>query len=220
VELSSITLRVLLLFFPGVVCALVVDALTVHRERTPVQFLTNAFALGIGSYLTLYLLRALVAAAAGLLHAPEPLDVTFFDALLDEHVRIAWGEIALAGCAGVVLASGVAAALNNQVFAGAARRFHVSRKTGALDVWATFLSSDSASVVQVRDLVHDYAYLGTVHAFSDTADRAELLLRDVTVFRSTTGTKLYRMLFVYLSRDARDMVIEAPGFTDSDLGET
>ncbi|HEY0024198.1 MAG TPA: hypothetical protein VGB24_14880 [Longimicrobium sp.] len=44
-ELSAFTLRIVLLFFPGVLCALLVDALIAHRERTPAQFLTNAFVL-------------------------------------------------------------------------------------------------------------------------------------------------------------------------------
>jgi hypothetical protein len=216
VEISSVTVRVLLLFFPGVLCALIVDLLTVHRERTPVQFLTHAFALGIGSYLTLYLLRAILAATARLLHAPEPLAVTFFDALLDDRVHVAWGEIALAGCAAVVLAAGMSVGVNQRGFAKIARALHALRKTGALDVWMTFLSSDAASVVQVRDLAHDFNYLGTVYAFSDTADAAELVLSNVTVFRSTTGAKLYTMPFVYLAREAKDLVIEAPGFEDRD----
>jgi hypothetical protein len=66
---------VLLLFFPGVLCALVLDALTVHRERTPVQFLTHAFALGMGSYLSLYTVRDAVAAMAQWLRLRQPKDV-------------------------------------------------------------------------------------------------------------------------------------------------
>lgn len=31
-ELSAFTLRIVLLFFPGVLCALLVDALIAHRE--------------------------------------------------------------------------------------------------------------------------------------------------------------------------------------------
>jgi len=50
-ELSEFSLRLLLLFFPGVVCAYVVDALTIHRRRSEFEFLLNSLVLGIASYL-------------------------------------------------------------------------------------------------------------------------------------------------------------------------
>src|SRR5215213_6648444 len=66
-----------------------------------VQFLTNAFALGMGSYLSLYTLRDAAAAVATWLRLREPRDVLFFEALLNDGVRIAWGEIALSACVAV-----------------------------------------------------------------------------------------------------------------------
>jgi len=49
-EISEFTLRLPLLFFPGIVCAYLVDALTIHRPRQPVFFLLQSFVLGLGSY--------------------------------------------------------------------------------------------------------------------------------------------------------------------------
>ncbi|SOD02468.1 hypothetical protein SAMN05216486_10379 [bacterium JGI 053] len=210
-EISSVTLRVLLLFFPGVLCALVLDSLTVHRERTPVQFLTNAFALGMGSYLSLYTLRDTAAAVAKWLRLREPRDVRFFDALLNDHVRIAWGEIALSACMAVVLASVVAAVLNHKLFARAAYRMGISRKTGDLDVWGMLFNSADAGMVLVRDLPQNRAYFGIVASVSETADDAELLLRTVTVFENSASRKLYDTELVYLARDRRQVIIEPAG---------
>lgn len=81
-ELSELTLRVLLLFFPGVLCAMLVDALTVRRERTPAQFLTASFVLGMGLYLFLALGRTAWAALARLFGTQAPPPVTFFGSLL------------------------------------------------------------------------------------------------------------------------------------------
>jgi hypothetical protein len=208
VEISSVTLRVLLLFFPGVLCALLVDALTAHRERTPVQFLTHAFALGMGSYLSLALVRDLAAALARWLRLREPLDVTFFDALLNDHTRIAWREIALAGCVGLVLSAGIAAVLNHNLIFRGANRLGVSRKTGDMDVWALLFGSKRGEMVVVRDLARDVAYHGSVEAFSESLDPAELLLRNVTVYRQSTAAKLYELERVYLARKVNELVIE------------
>lgn len=108
-ELSSLILRVLLLFFPGVVCAVLVDVLTVRRGRNVFQFLTHSYVLGMGSYLLVYGARELWALLAALFGLRPPLEMTFFTALVDERQRIAWGEIALAGLTSVPLAVAVAA---------------------------------------------------------------------------------------------------------------
>jgi hypothetical protein len=208
VELSSLTLRVLLLFFPGVLCAMLLDALTVHRERTPVQFLTHAFALGMGSYLSLAASRDVLAAAAKRLRLREPLDVTFFETLLNDHARISWREIVLAALVGVVLVAAVSAALNHRLVHRAANRLGVSKNTGNIDVWSTMLNSPIGKYVLVRDLSQDAAYLGFVEIFSETSRSAELLLSDVEVFRSSTRSKLYDADHVYLARDASVLVIE------------
>jgi len=208
VEISSVTLRVLLLFFPGVLCAVLLDTLTVHRERTPVQFLTNAFALGMGSYLSLYTLRDAAAGLAKWLRLREPRDVRFFDALLNDHVRIAWGEIALSACVAFMLAAGVAAILNHKLFARAAYRLGISRKTGDLDVWGLLFNSPEGNVVLVRDVLQNRAYVGIVAGASESSDNAELLLRTVTVFENSTSRKLYETELVYLARDRRDVIIE------------
>jgi hypothetical protein len=208
VEISSVTLRVLLLFFPGVLCALVLDALTVHRERTPLQFLTNAFALGMSSYLTLYGMRDAVAAASDWLRLREPKDVLFFDALLNDGVRIAWGEIALSGCVALGLAAMLGAALNRKLFARGAYHLGISQKTGDLDVWGLLFNSRHGQVVFVRDVAQDRAYLGSVVGVSESLENAELLLTDVTVYRNSTSEKLYETSRVYLARDARGITIE------------
>ncbi|HSU12943.1 hypothetical protein [Longimicrobium sp.] len=207
-ELSSVTLRVLLLFFPGVLCAILLDALTVHRERTPVQFLTNAFALGMASYLSLAAARDVTASAAQWLRLREPLDVTFFDALIDDHVHIAWREIALAALVGMVLVAVISTVLNRRLVHRAAYSLGLTRNTGDIDVWSTMLNSPLGKYVLVRDLAQDAAYIGTVEIFSETSREAELLLSDVEVFRNTTFTKLYDTDHVYLARSATALVIE------------
>ncbi len=42
-QISDLTLRVLLLFFPGVICCKLVDNLTTHQERTTPMFVVHSF---------------------------------------------------------------------------------------------------------------------------------------------------------------------------------
>ena len=207
-EISSLTLRVLLLFFPGVLCTMLVDGLTVRRERTPVQFITKAFVLGIGSYLLLYALRGICSGIAGIFGFPQPLPMTFFAALADEKQRIAWGEIALAAGAAIPLATVIAALLNHRVFFRAAEALRITRNSGYPDVWSFLFNAHEVGWVHVRDLTHDLTYYGWVERFSETVDRAEFLLRDVQVYRGSTGVSLYETSMVYFARPSESLVVE------------
>jgi hypothetical protein len=207
-ELSVLTLRVVLLFFPGVLCALIVHALTMQRERTTPQFLTSAFVYGVSTYLLLAGLRAACAGIASLFGWGTPPRVTFFSALTNEKTRIAWGEIGFSAVVALMLALVMAVVLNNNVLHKAAERIGISRRFGEVDVWGYFFNSPQIRWVAVRDLATDTVYEGWVEAFSDTGAAPEVLLRDVTVKTNSTGTKLFDIKRVYLARDKTSLIIE------------
>jgi hypothetical protein len=207
-ELSALTLRVVLLFFPGVVCALIVRALTNRRERATPEFLIDSFVFGFATYLLLAGFRSGCTAIARLGGWPGPPRVTFFDVLMNEGARISWGEIALSALIAILLGAVVSAVVNHHVLFRVAERFGISRKFGDPDVWSYFLNSPDILWVAVRDVATDTVYEGEVEAFSDTGLAPELLLRRVKVSRSSTDTKLYDCDRVYLSRDRSSLVVE------------
>jgi hypothetical protein len=207
-ELSALTLRVVLLFFPGVVCALMVKALMNRGERGVLDFWVDSFVFGVGTYLLLASMRIGCAAIARAGGWPAPAEITFFDVLLSETGRISWGEIALSAVIAVLLGATVAAIGNHNLLYRAAERLGISRKFGEPDVWSYFLNSPDIQWVAVRDFATDMVYEGAVEAFSDTGAAPELLLRRVKVSRSSTDTKLYECDRVYLSRDRSSLVIE------------
>jgi hypothetical protein len=207
-ELSALTLRVVLLFFPGLVCALIVRALTNRRERPTPEFLIDAFVFGIGTYLLLAALRSGCVLVAGLAGLPSPRPITFFNVLTNETATISWGEIGLSALVAILLAGIIAAIGNNHLMHRTAGWLGISRKFGDPDVWSFFLNSPDSKWVAVRDVTTDTVYEGAVEAFSDTGATPELLLRTVTVSRSSTDTKLYACDRVYLSRDRASLVVE------------
>lgn len=207
-ELSVLTLRVVLLFFPGVLCALVVHALTIHRERTTPQFLTSAFVYGVSTYLLLAGIRGAYAGAANLGEWRAPPRVTFFTVLTNEKARIAWGEIGLSAIVALLLAFVVSAVANHNVLYRVAARLGISRRFGEPDVWSHFLNSPEIRWIAVRNLADDIIYEGFVQAYSDTGADPQLLLSDVSVYRASTGTKLHDRKRVYLTPRKESVIIE------------
>jgi len=62
--------------------------------------------------------------------------------------------------------------------------------------------------VTVRDHENDLIYDGWVQAFSDDSVDAELLLRDVSVYRNSTAEPLYQVGMMYVSRKRDDISLE------------
>lgn len=207
-ELSGFTLRVVLLFFPGVLCALIVHALTIQRQRTTPEFLTSAFVYGVSTYLLLAGMREALTGLATWFGWRVPPRVTFFAALTDERARIEWGEILLSAGVAMLLGLVVSAAANHNLLHRAAERMGISRRFGEPDVWSHFLNSPEIRWIAVRNLSADVVYEGWVEAFSDTGQSPEIVLRDVSVYRNSSGTKLYDRSRVYLSPERQSLVIE------------
>ena len=199
---TDFTFSLVLLFLPGIICALIVENLTPTREWGALRFSLYSLILGLMSYLV----YALGLAAR---HAHWPPSISFVKALSNPS-EVSYGEIAAATMIAVFLGIGVSAALSRHWLHRVAKFFGISYKFGDIDVWShTFNSSELTDAwVVVRDINHDLAYEGWVNAFSETAEANELLLREVRVYKNTTAEFLYEVESLYISRKREELTIE------------
>jgi len=79
---------------------------------------------------------------------------------------------------------------------------------------ALLFNSDEIGWVDVRDISRDLVHEGWVDAFSDDATAPEVLLRDVAVYRNTSGELMYKTPRAYLKLRTDDIVIEYPTATE------
>lgn len=138
-------------------------------------------------------------------------EVLFFRAILDDAVTIDLREVTLVTGVAVVLGVIVSACISHKLLHRIAHRLRITRKFGDLDAWAFLMTSlDVPPWVIVRDLEHDVMYTGYVQLFSDSGERDELFLREVTVYQNSTAEEWYQMAGLYLPRSRRDLLIEFP----------
>lgn len=208
--ITETALRLLLLFFPGIVAYYVVDALTEHPRRQSFEVLLLSFTFGVGSYVFLHLLYGLLNVASGWFSVQSSLSVTFFDSLASKQPAIELREIVYATLCAVALAILLSALLNYKLLHRIAHALRVSRKFGDLDVWSFVFNSPEVEWVVVRDLAHNLAFEGWVQAFSPTFAQNELLLRDVKVLENDSGKEMYTIGALYISRNQDDLTIEIP----------
>lgn len=200
---SEFTVRLLLLFFPGVICAYIVDALTIHRAKTQFEFILDALVYGLASYL-LYWLGLGMLDAVGF----PTRSFVFLRALTDGHVAVSFRELASASLVAFALALVITVVSTHKLHFRLARKLGLTKKFGELDVWGFVFNSPEIEWATVRDHNRGLAYDGWVQLFSDDSRSAELMLRDVRVYPNDTGACLYEVPSLYLSLSRDGITIE------------
>lgn len=132
------------------------------------------------------------------------------DAFSNHDMEIDWQEILCASAIGVLLGTAAAACYTYKLVSKFGRFIRVTRRYGDEDVWAFLHNTPSIDWVFVRDHRLGLVYYGWIRAFSDSGERRELLLEDVSVYDNASGDLLYESEAIYVSRDYYDMSIEVP----------
>jgi hypothetical protein len=202
-QASELAVRLLLLFFPGVICAYIVDALTIHRPRTQFYFFLDSLVLGFACYFLYWAMLRLLAWCGG--HPPE---FVFLRALTDGKTPVAFREVAWATLTAGVLGLGVTFTSSRKLHFQLARGLGITKKFGELDVWGFVFNSPKVEWATVRDYSRNLAYDGWVQLFSDDSQNAELLLQDVQVYKNDSGEKLYDVSSLYLALERNSISIE------------
>lgn len=203
---TQFTFTLVLLFIPGIICALVVENLVPARPWSATRLALYSFVLGLITYVpyTVFL-------AAWRWEWPPP--VGFLDSLShpgNQPPAISVTEVMTVTGVAVPVGLLVSFLRKHHWLHRFAKTIKVSERFGDLDVWShTFNSSDlTDSWVVVRDIKHNLAYEGWVNAFSETADDNELLLREVRVYENSTAKLLYDVPSLYVSRPRSELTIE------------
>ena len=209
-QLTELTIRLLLIFFPGIIASIIIDSLTVHRGREFKLFILNSFILGLTSYFILYIIVSINNLIVQLMGLIPTWEVNFLNSLIDKTSNINIKEVIVANVIAIILAFIVSTAINYKILHRFAKKLKITKKFGQLDVWSYVFDSPDIGWIIVRDLENDLMYQGWVEAFSDTFDKNELFIREVLVYRNSTSEELYFMEGIYISKEQKSLVIEFP----------
>jgi hypothetical protein len=217
-ELNAFTFKILLLFFPGLLSSYLVDYLTIHRPKGAFFFLLQSFVLGIFSYSIYW--GALETINYFWPYTVDPDNISFFLSLTKTDITkilFSFSEMAFVSGIAIALALIFSVVSKYKVISKAAHKIGVTKKFGELDVWGYLLNLKNVGWVTVRDHKNDLVYDGWVEAFSDDSKNAELLLSDVSLYKNSTGKRLYQVGVIYLSRNREDISIECRDFPISEM---
>jgi len=204
-EISQFAFKLLLLFFPGIICVFTLDLLTIHYKREKTDFFLLAFVLGITSY---FLYWGIIRLLCFIWPCAVSENVAFLATLTSSKVDFSYGEIAKVTIVAVVIGLILNVFSWEQWHLKIARKLNLTRKIGELDIWGHFFNREDIVWITIRDHKNDLIYDGWVQAFSDDSKEAELVLNDVSVYKNSTGQRLYQVGALYLSRNRNEISIE------------
>ncbi|MFW6232242.1 MAG: hypothetical protein ACOC37_04225 [Spirochaetota bacterium] len=134
-DITEFAFRLFLLFLPGIIAFLIVDALTVHPKTTPFFAVVQSGVLGLLSYLAYYAISV-----------PTGLPFSFVLAISDASIPVVPLEVLISAALAFPVGLAVAALIYHKVLYRTANWLHVSRKISDPGVWSHVLNLDPKTI--------------------------------------------------------------------------
>ena len=193
-ELSILTIKLLFIFFPGIIASGIFYKLTTHKDYSTTEYIVSGFIYGVVSYLILDLF----------------IKVDFIECIFDKNESINSNQIIYASLIGVTIGIIMVVFKTYELTYRLARFFKITKTFSEDNVWSHVLNCPDIyqSWVLVRDSNEDKMYEGWIEYYSDDISGNELFLRDVKVYVNSTAAELYYLDGMYISRNTDNITIE------------
>jgi len=208
--LSEFTLKLLFLFFPGIIAYLIIQNLTNPSKKSDFYFILYAFVFGVFSYLITYFF-------APLLH----IDFNFIGCLFDKNCSIDTANItktiAITTGFAILLGFVFSYLININLLFKICSFIKITNKSGNGDVWEEIYFKRNKTWVRIIDFEQDLVYEGWISRFSTGFKENEILLKEVKIYKNSTREPVYQeeegkydLDALYITRKQDNLTIEFP----------
>lgn len=195
---SDFSLKLLLLFLPGLVSFILINELSVHKETKNIHWFVYSILLGLFSYVILYIIGLCI-----------KVEITFWSNLINDNKIIDYNEIIVSTLIGCILGIAVTITINNGYFFRIFSFIGITKKHGYSDTLSYFLGLYEAKYLTVTDWEKKIRIVGELVAVSEPSDRHdEIVLQDCTIYDLESGENLYDVPVFYLAQSFDKVTIE------------
>lgn len=205
-NLNELTIRLIILFLPGILCSLIVARLTTHRDLRPSDHIIPSLVYGFLVFVAYTIIARLWNSWAEMdFHLPTYQLIPTADS---QSRAVPVRAIVFALLVAFGFAFLLAALRNHKVLNRTARLLRVTRKFGDRDVWSYVMNLKDTEWLVIRDRTAGLYYVGRLAVFSDEESVRELVMHDTVVYDNQTGDKRYDAGTVYFSFPFEGVTIE------------
>jgi hypothetical protein len=203
-EISELTLKIILIFIPGAIASLILDQLTIHKDWSSFTFVIHSIILGLITYLFIQLFYLVP------FINPTGKVLKFWQSINDTK-SIPFIEILYASIFSVFLGFGITFIVQRKWLFKIARWSRISFKYGDECLYYYFLNAKDLKEVYVRDYDQNLTYHGFIQVFSESDYERELVLTNVDVYRLSDSHHLYNTDAIFISKSkSSNWHIETP----------
>jgi hypothetical protein len=200
-EMSNLTVKIIILLIPGLISYFVYKRITKRQaKRSDLMFIAISVLLGTLSYLSLQVINNLCACF-------DYTELKTFEAISTDNI-IPYKEVFWASVLGVIIAYIFTYIDSFNLINNFARLIRASDKVNDENLYSIFLGDTNISWVYVRDIKNSLTYWGWVQSFSEKENGKEIVLKDVTVFSYPNSVRLYDIPSVYLNFGNENIIVE------------
>lgn len=192
--ISDFSLKMVLLFLPGIVSFVIIDNLTVHRQTKVLHWFIYSMLLGFLSYALLKLIWP---------------GVQFWDFLITRDPKINYSEILDAIVMGGALGIIITLCINHTLFFRLFSLVRLTNRQGTPDTLTYMCGLYKVKYIIVTDWEKRIRIVGELVATSEAADsHDEIVLQNATLYELESGIKLYDVPVIYLAQNFEKLTIE------------
>lgn len=202
-EVSELTLKLILVLVPGAIAGMIYEKLTLHAKWSPFKFIIHSIMFGGVSYLLVQGLQDLLCGTHSLR--------AFWKNLPSKEIP--YQAVIYASLASIPLGLAASAIDQYKLINRFGKFLRITNKYGDENLYYYFLNAQHVSEVYIRDRTAQLTYHGLIESFSESKETHEIVLRDVVVYDYDTSQELYTLDKIYLSKHKNEIVIELPYLT-------
>lgn len=212
-ELSELTIKIIIIISPGIITSLIFNYLTVSRKQSDFKFVIVSIVFGLINYLILQSLYWFIQWVTQICSFFNKIEFRLLGTLddLGTSSTIYWGEVSSAIILSVVLGFLYSYIDHHKVINKIAWYFGVTNKYGSENAYSYFLNFENIDYVYIRCISSNLTYCGKISVFSENDGIREIILEDVKVYDYGTSEWLYDIDKVYLVLND-DVIIEQPKY--------
>ncbi len=199
-EISELTLKLILLLIPGSIACIIYERLTIHKQWNSFKFITNAILFGAISYLIAQLIFSI--------RNPDESFNLFWENLPTKDIP--YDVIVKSSIISIFVGLAATGIDHYKLINRFGKLIRLTNKYGDENLYSYFLNAKDVEEVYVRDIENNLTYHGFVNSFSENDEIKELVLIDVVVYEYETSTELYKLDKIYLSKSKENLIIELP----------
>lgn len=209
-EISSLTVKLIILLVPGLISYFVYRRITVREtKRSDLMFIVVSILLGFISYMSI---QSTFNLGCLIINFFREVPIVAYQLnslqLITKDTPIDYVEVLGAVFAGIIIAGIFGKMDSSNTINKIAVEFGLTKKLNDQSIYRQYLINENLTWVYVRDINNRLTYLGAVALFSDKENDKEIVLNEVTVYSFPESVELYRLQSVYLNFGSENIIIE------------